>query len=222
MQKFRNSTEVFEYYLLKILQDGIAHGETQALFDVGFTIVNPLDNQIKSKFRKFSTKYAESEWKWYLSGDPSIEELRKIHGSVPKIWERHADEEGKVRSNYGWQWLRKNQINKVLEKLEKDRDSRQCVISIYDGKEVDTYEYDTPCTTTIQFQIVQDKLNMSVHMRSNDLWYGFCNDQYMFSKLLEMCASRLSVAPGTYYHQATNLHLYNNQIINKQLWKSSN
>ncbi len=213
--KFNNANEAFEYYVQKILKEGIKHGNTQALFDVGFTLENPNDKIITNKKRNFSRGYAEREWRWYLSGDPNAIEISKY----APIWKSHMDEDNKVQSNYGWQWLRKNQINKALKRLEEDKDSRQCVISFYDGKEIDNYKYDTPCTTTVQFQIVEDKLNMSVHMRSNDLWFGFCNDQYMFSKLLEMCASRLTVAPGTYYHQATNLHLYNNQIIKKQLWK---
>ena len=53
---------------------------------------------------------------------------------------------------------------------------------------------------------------MSVVMRSNDLWYGFCNDQYQFSMLQKMIAERLNIKIGTYYHFAHNLHLYNDKI----------
>ncbi len=53
---------------------------------------------------------------------------------------------------------------------------------------------------------------MCVTMRSNDLWYGFCNDQYQFSKLQELVAEKLDIPMGTYYHFAHNLHLYNDKI----------
>ena len=53
---------------------------------------------------------------------------------------------------------------------------------------------------------------MSVLMRSNDIWYGFCNDQYQFSMLQQFVAKRLSIEIGTYYHFAHNLHLYNNKL----------
>jgi len=49
-------------------------------------------------------------------------------------------------------------------------------------------------------------------MRSNDLWYGFCNDQYCFSMMQQMVADRLNLPVGTYYHFANNLHLYNNKL----------
>ena len=55
---------------------------------------------------------------------------------------------------------------------------------------------------------------MSVYMRSNDIWYGFCNDQYQFSSLQKMIAERLSIDVGWYYHHAHNMHLYNNKLIN--------
>jgi methylisocitrate lyase len=53
-------------------------------------------------------------------------------------------------------------------------------------------------------------------MRSNDLWFGFCNDQYQFSKLQEMVSKRTGYNVGTYYHFAHNLHLYEDQIPEKR------
>ena len=53
---------------------------------------------------------------------------------------------------------------------------------------------------------------MCVVMRSNDLWYGFCNDQYQFSKLQEMVCRRTEYEMGTYYHFAHNLHIYNDKL----------
>ena len=57
-----------------------------------------------------------------------------------------------------------------------------------------------------------DKLNMSVMMRSNDLWYGFAIDQYCFSRLQQMVAQRLSIEVGQYFHFANNLHLYDDRL----------
>ena len=73
----------------------------------------------------------------------------------------------------------------------------------------------TPCTYAVTFNVIKDKLNMSVLMRSNDLWYGFCNDQYCFSNLHNLVATQLKLPLGTYYHFAHNLHLYNN-FLNKK------
>ena len=212
MNRFKNADKAFNYYKKQILDYGIDFDDTQALFNVGFTITKPMDNHISCKQRNWKQDYAEAEWQWYLSGDRNIKKLDELYGKVPKIWERMADAKREVRSNYGWQWNREDQLDQVVQKLKDKPDTRHAVISIYDGKEIDQYTYDTPCTCAIHMQIVDGKLCMSVMMRSNDLWYGFCNDQYCFSKLQELVAVEVGVEIGEYYHFAHNLHLYNNII----------
>lgn len=210
--RFKNANNAFEYYYKKINLKGLKSKDTSSLYNVGFYIDEPLDSFIDNKTRNFNLEYAEYEWQWYLSGNPNAEDISKR----AKIWANHMDENGDVRSNYGWQWNRNDQINETINKLKKDQNTRQAVISIYDGKEISTYEYDTPCTLSIHFQIIKNKLCMTVNMRSNDLWFGFCNDQYCFSKLQEMVADQLNIKLGWYYHFTSNMHLYNN-FLNKQL-----
>ena len=123
-----------------------------------------------------------------------------------------ADDMGNVNSNYGWQWKRKGQLENVIRKLRLDKNTRQAAISIYDAKEMNTYDTDTPCTYAVQFTVVNNKLDMCVTMRSNDLWYGFCNDQYCFSELQKLVAQRIKLPVGVYYHFAHNMHLYNNKL----------
>ena len=211
-KKFRNANEAYEYLHDRIIQDGIDFANTKALFNVGFYITDPTDNKIINKERNWKQEYAEAEWKWYLSENRNINKLGEIYGKVPGIWKRMADSNGDVNSNYGWQWGRNNQIDMVIETLKQVEDTRQAAISIYDGKEISDYAFDTPCTYAIQFTIVHGRLDMCVTMRSNDLWYGFCNDQYCFSKLQEMIAIELGINEGVYYHFAHNMHLYNDKI----------
>ena len=215
--KFKNAREAFIYFYNEINSNGVAFGDTKALFNVGFTLENPSQKNINvlNPDRKFNLEYAEAEWQWYLSGDPSIDKLGEINGSIPPIWETMADSDRKVRSNYGWQWEREHQLDKVIQMLKVYPYTRQAVLSIYDGKEISTYRNDTPCTYAVQFTILNDKLEMSVLMRSNDLWFGFCNDQYCFASLQELVADRLSIEVGSYYHFAHNLHLYNNKLKTK-------
>ena len=210
--KFLHANEAFNCILHELRVEGIDFGDTKALFNVGFTIEDPLDNHIKNRERKWSLEYAEAEWQWYLSGDPNIIKLGQLYGKIPPIWERMADSNGNVNSNYGYQWKRNNQIDYVVAKLKDNPNTRHAAISIYDAKEYDKYSKDTPCTYAVQFTILNDKLNMSVYMRSNDIWYGFCNDQYQFSSLQKMIADRLNLETGWYYHHAHNMHLYNDKL----------
>ena len=105
-----------------------------------------------------------------------------------------------------------NQLDKVITMLRRNPNTRQAAISIYDGKEIYMYETDTPCTYAVQFTVVNDMLNMCVTMRSNDLWFGFCNDQYCFSELQKKVAEETNYEIGSYYHFAHNFHLYERDL----------
>jgi len=212
MHKFRNANTAYEYLHDRIIQEGVDFAGTKALFNVGFYITDSQDNKIINRERNWKQDYAEAEWQWYLSGNRNIAKLGELYGKVPAIWKRMADTDGNVNSNYGWQWKRNNQIDHVVNLLKYNPDTRQAAISIYDCKEYKEYTNDTPCTYAVQFTILHGRLDMCVTMRSNDLWYGFCNDQYCFSKLQGLIASRLDIEPGVYYHFAHNMHLYNDKI----------
>ena len=209
---FRNANEAYEFLHDRIIQDGVDFAGTKALFNVGFYITDPMDNKIINKERNWKPDYAEAEWQWYLKGIPYVFELGNIYGKIPEIWKRMADDSGRVNSNYGYQWNRNGQLDKIIGMLENNPDTRQATISIYDGKEMQDYSHDTPCTYAIQFTILHNRLDMCVTMRSNDLWYGFCNDQYCFSELQRLVSTRLNIEPGVYYHFAHNMHLYNDKI----------
>ena len=228
--EFWNANNAFEYFYKTISKHGIKFADTRTMFNVGFTILKPEVRAIVDSKRKWNHEYAEAEWQWYLSGDKSIFKLGDIYGKIPPIWsrmadpegnvnsnygyqwQRMADDDGNVNSNYGWQWKRGDQINKVIDILKNYRETRQATISIYDGKEMYKYKYDTPCTYAIQFTIIDGLLCMSVYMRSNDLWFGFCNDQYQFSKLQELICKETGLDMGTYYHFAHNLHIYSDKL----------
>lgn len=208
--KFENADEAYRYFVCRLISEGVRRAGTTTLFNVGFTIMNPADNLITEEKRKWSLNYARHEWDWYLSGNPSAVEIAK---RAP-IWLNHMDVNGNVNSNYGYQWMRGNtipQIEYVIKELTRDPDSRRAVISIYDGKESELYSKDTPCTLSITFYVVQQTLCMSVHMRSNDIFYGFCNDQFCFSELQRLIAYRLNLSMGEYHHSVVNMHIYDKQ-----------
>lgn len=206
MLTFETPTDAFEYYYDHIEEFWEDYAWTKALFNVWFYVKDSTQRIITTPWRKFSTKYAEREWEWYLSEDKSVEQIWKF----APIWLRHANERWEVNSNYWNQVMRDWQWEYVREKL-KQKDSRHWVLTIYDGKEHSEYEKDTPCTIAIHFQVIKWELCMTVMMRSNDIWYGFGNDQYCFSKFQEKMAWELWLPIWWYYHFASNLHLYADQ-----------
>lgn len=211
-QTFFSATEAFESLYSEIMEHGtLTNIGTKALYNVNVTLMCPSCRYIRTSWRKWNKSYADREWEWYLSGNRSVEEIKK-HA---KIWDKMHGGDNIVNSNYGWQWMRNDQLEKCIEQLRSNPYTRQAWISIFDGKEKDDYKYDTPCTLAIGFDIKDygsdcrvDCLDMTVIMRSNDLIYGFCNDQYCFSMLQEMVAKELGLRMGRYTHFAHDLHIY--------------
>lgn len=204
MMEFNTAQEAFEHYYDKIIFLSHVENGTKAILNQGFFISKPLENQINTPWRNWKKDYAEKEWQWYLSGNRDVSEIKKI----AKIWDKMHNGDNLVNSNYGYQWNRNNQIGFIIDELTKNKYSRRAVITIYDGKEHKNHFFDTPCTLNIVFNITFGKLNMSVLMRSNDLIYGFCNDQYCFSNLQKIIADKLNLPIGWYYHHVNDLHIY--------------
>lgn len=105
-------------------------------------------------------------------------------------------------------------LDDVVHLLERDPDSRQAVLSIYDshrdlGRWSDSSKSgDVPCTLTIQFLIRRGLLDMWVSMRSNDAWRGLPYDLGQFSILQTAMAQALGVTVGRYTHSAGSMHIY--------------
>lgn len=207
---YENANQAFVILAQHIAGRGEMPGNgTIRLENIGFYIAYPEHNQITEKWREWNPKYAEREWNWYISHSRDVSELQK-HAPV---WKHMHGGDCQVNSNYGWLWNRNKQLQKVIEKLKNNTDTRQAWLTLYDGKEIDDYEYDTPCTLNIGFKVLacpdgEIFLNMTVIMRSNDLIFGFCNDQYCFSQLQKYVASKIGATVGYYYHFAQDLHIY--------------
>lgn len=204
-KSFNTAQEAFEDLYDIIINQGEERSGTKVMHNVGLEIKKPFYNHINTSWRKWNLSYAEYEWDWYLSGDQNA----KAISEKAKIWKNIMDENGNVNSNYGYQWKRNNQLDKVVNMLKVDPLTRKASISLYDGKEIDKYIKDTVCTYAINFYIDNNEnLSIQVMMRSNDLVYGFCNDQYCFSELQKLVANKLNKKIGNYFHFVCNMHIY--------------
>ena len=204
MIKFSTATEAFVFYYDYILAYGVERGGTTACFNMAFQLDNPMDNKICASFRKWPESYAIAEWEWYMSGDRSVAEIKK----KAKIWDNMHNGDDLVWSNYGYWWKHNDQLNKIIDMLKKNPETRRAVISHYDPCKLDYFTKDTPCNLILNFYIHAGKLNLSVFARSVDLWFGFCNDQYTFSLLLKYVANMLHCDIGIIYYTITDFHIY--------------
>jgi thymidylate synthase len=134
--------------------------------------------------------------------------------------------EGFWFSNYGQYWFGSQRgFDWVIDQLIKDKDSRQAVIPMLNPIHLFPDNKDVVCTESISFRIRENKLYMSVNMRSQDAMWGFTNDTFCFSILHEMVYVVLrdlmysDLIMGSYTHKVDSFHVYErhfemlNQII---------
>lgn len=183
-------------------RDGDVVGE---ICDTVFCVDDPTRNIVSNPVRKMPMRYAVGELAWYLSGSNKVKDISRF----AKKWVEISDDGETNNSAYGYRIFSKfgfDQWEHVKALLKKDPNSRQAVIHIKDANNFPTK--DVPCTVYLQFFIRDGKLNLSVHMRSNDIWMGVPYDMFSFCFLQMMMAMELGVEIGQYTHYAGSLHLY--------------
>jgi len=119
----------------------------------------------------------------------------------------YAEDNGVFHGAYG---PRTNgQYDVIIDRLKADPDSRQAVVTIWNPQyDLQHQKRDYPCTILHQFRIRDNKLNMSVYMRSNDVWLGAAYDFFQFTRVQIAMASVLGIEPGKYAHHVGSLHIY--------------
>lgn len=122
-------------------------------------------------------------------------------------FKNYAEDNGIFHGAYG---PRTNgQYDNIIERLKNDPDTRQAVVTIWNPQyDLQPNKRDYPCTVLHQFRIRDNKLNMSVYMRSNDVWLGAAYDFFQFTRVQIAMASVLGIEPGKYAHHVGSLHIY--------------
>ena len=194
----------------KLLQQGqivdTRGSDVLELIDQKLKLTNPRKLGIYDRARKFKKEYAIAELLWYIGRDPKPGNI----GELASIWKDIQDDEGKVESNYGlyvfgenWEW--------IVTELESDPESRRAVISIYDNSHKHSNYRDHPCTMSLQFLIRNEHLNLIWNMRSSDLVFGFCNDMFCASMILQLMLNELDemdLRLGDITFNLGSLHVY--------------
>ena len=157
--------------------------------------------------RNISKRYCAAELLWYLMGDNSVDFI----GKYASMWNRITDDGKTNNSAYGYIIKYKHgfdQLEKMVELLKADIHSRRAVININVPNENVIETKDEMCTVCLQFLVRDNKLNLSVVMRSNDCLRGFPFDCISFCEWQKYVADRLGLEYGSYTHHAISLHIY--------------
>ena len=104
-----------------------------------------------------------------------------------------------------------NQIDYIVNKLKNEMNSRRALAITWnpyiDIDENDNYK-SVPCLQYIQFLIRDNKLEMSVMFRSNDILLAYHSNIIGLIVLGEMVAEKLRIKLNKYTHYIVSAHIY--------------
>ena len=160
--------------------------------------------------RGFNWKYLAGEMAWYLKKDRDVDYIGQFSGFWSNITNPNTNE---INSNYGSLVFNKEQFGWAVDSLLKDKNSRQAIMFFNQPKFQFEGNKDFVCTMYANFFIRNNKLNMKIQMRSNDIFYGLTFDAPFFSFLHQSVYLILKdqysdLELGVYHHFADNIHFY--------------
>jgi thymidylate synthase len=189
--------------------------ETIELPPTQIALICPRRRLLTMAARKWSLPLAIGEFCWHLSGSDDVEALEFY---APR-WRNFADDHRKINGScYGNRIFRSDvsgvsQWTSAMKLLRADHASRRAVLLTAQPLGLEALRSnDVACTSLIQLLVRNDHLDVVVFMRSNDAFWGFPYDVFLFTMLQEMAAVELGLEMGTYYHVVGSLHLYRNHI----------
>ncbi|MCC7574158.1 hypothetical protein KO361_01040 [Candidatus Woesearchaeota archaeon] len=103
-----------------------------------------------------------------------------------------------------------DQINSfIIPLLSRDPSSRRAVLVFYDPCEDSKIDNkNTPGIIYVQFRVVDDKLNMNCHIRSNDLFFGWPANIYQLFCLMSFVSKKLDLKNGTITTFSNSAHVF--------------
>jgi thymidylate synthase len=171
--------------------------------------------------KKLHLKSIIYELLWFLRGDTNVKYLNE-HGVT--IWDEWADADGNLGRVYGAQWCdwrtpdgrSINQIDKVIEQIHKNPDSRRLMVSAWNVGEIEKMAL-PPCHALFQFFVQDGELSCQLYQRSADLFLGVPFNIASYALLTMMVAQVCDLRPGTFVHTFGDLHLYSNHFEQAKL-----
>lgn len=168
--------------------------------------------------RRVFPHVAAAELAWTLSGKKSIQWLV----NYTKMWNNFQEEDGTIEAAYGYRWrthFKRDQLFQAIDALRQDRSSRQVVVLAWDPAEdglMARKKKNVPCPLGFSINIIGNKLNMGVYVRSSDLVVGLPYDVMHYALLLDAIREELAMTTadwrdlvrGSLMMTLTHAHVY--------------
>lgn len=226
----------FEQAFLSINNEIITNPEYRSTSRLGnmleiqsltYEVANPASYQFANKeIGRLDYDYADKFYQWMISGSTDNESLIKDYPNIARFMEKPKSPDLPANFNtfYGPRIL--EQLPHIIKELKDHPDTRRAVISILDKSDAllldkpdETLEF--PCCDSATFSIREGKLNVHLHMRSQNMGQVLKLDMYLWGRFQTQIAEELSLPVGKFTSSVVSAHVfekdssYLNELISK-------
>lgn len=128
---------------------------------------------------------------------------------------KRKPEDYEVGRIYGAQWVNwaysVNQLDKLVAGIKRDPFSRRHIVTAWAPHELDEMCL-PPCHIFFQCFVREDKLSMTVYMRSVDMCLGLPADVVLYATLLLLLCNETALEPGELVFMCGDAHVYRNHV----------
>ena len=165
--------------------------------------------------RPIPFKSAIGELLWiYQDQSNSLDLLKDKYGI--SWWDNWDIGDRTIGACYGETVRRHDLMNRLLEGLEKDPDSRRHIISLWQEDDFKDPHGLKPCAFMTNWNVRQeedgDHLDMCLYQRSADFAVGVMSNWVQYATFLVLVASCLDLIPGKFTWFCDNVQIYDRHV----------
>lgn len=197
-------------------------GRRIIMLDTPVSFRFPLDRIPIAGNRKLYPHIAAVEAAWQFMGTKAGDWILK---RAPKLWEAFADENNMLQTAYGYRWrlhFGRDQLIMAMNELKTNPSNRQLYISAWDPSCDGLGDVDQPpnipCPVGFSLTTCKGKLNLSLFIRSSDVFVGLPYDMMTYALTAAAIAKSCNLELGTMHVTLAHAHIYDSDFNN---WEKS-
>jgi thymidylate synthase len=188
-------------------------GEVHEISGLSYDVLDLKSYQFENeKIGRLDYDYADTFYRWMLNGCTDSTEIIEKYPNITKFMEKPKSDQLPENFNtfYGPRIL--SQLPAIEKELREKPDTRRAVIMILDKDDLNLLDknesLEFPCTDSATFFIRDGKLNVHIHMRSQNMGQVLKLDMYLWGRFTCELAEKLGVQTGKFSSSVVSAHVF--------------
>lgn len=188
-------------------------GDVKEIQSLTYLVNDPTSYKFQNENKgRIDYDYADVFYDWMISGSTDTEAAFEEYPNVARFLEKPKNSELPDNFNtfYGPRIVA--QLPKVLKELKEKPNTRRAVISILASQDLELLDKDEslefPCCDSATFSIRENKLNLHLHMRSQNMANVAKLDMYLWGRFQCELSEQLDVEPGLFTSSIVSAHVF--------------